>query len=474
MDNRPLYVDLDGTFIKSDMLLESFIEALKQNPLILFLCFVWILKGKAYLKQKLAFYQREAVDLVPLNPEFGEFLKTQEGKREIILATASNEEIATKFVDAYPIFDRHISSSLGHNLKGPNKLKAIQSETTDFAYAGNSSEDFELFSHAEEAYLVRPTSKAKRLARSRPVTEVFDATSAGSLKVWLKQLRVHQWLKNFLIFVPLFVSWKFSDPHAVGVTIAAFFCFSLLASATYIVNDLVDLSADRQHQRKRFRPLASASIAIHHGIIVSATMLLLAAATSIFISPWFTCVLAVYLAMTLFYSFKVKRFFGMDVIMLASLYSIRIFAGAVALDVQVSFWLLSFSMFIFLSLALVKRCAELKALEMDDKDHVSGRDYNYSDYPVFLSFGASSATLSILMFCFYINSKALTNQYQEPTLLWLVIPVLGYWLLRMWVKTQRGEMDDDPIVFSLKDRGSQVSIGLMGLIAAMAQFQWQF
>lgn len=471
MENTPLYVDLDGTFIKSDMLLESLVEALKANPLVLFLCVIWLLKGRAHLKNRLARYLASDVQTIPLNTEFYEFLLSQQGKREIILATASHESIAEQFVEKYSLFSRHLSSNATHNLKGRNKLSAIQAESEHYAYAGNSCEDFVIFESAAESFLVNPTKKARALIKKSPVDRTFDSQAAG-LKVWLKQLRVHQWLKNFLIFVPLFVSWKFVELPSVIQTCVAFISFSLLASATYIVNDLVDLPSDRQHKRKRFRPLAAASISIAHGVLASVIMLVVAAVLSLMISPAFSLILLAYLVMTLFYSFKLKTFFGMDVIMLASLYSIRIFAGATALNVQISFWLLSFSMFIFLSLALVKRCAELKALELEDREYIKGRDYNYSDYPVFLSFGASSATLSILMFCFYINNNALTNQYQEPSLLWLEIPVLGYWLLRMWVKTQRGEMHDDPIVFSIKDRGSVVAIGIMTIIAAAAQITW--
>ncbi|MBD1390575.1 UbiA family prenyltransferase [Neiella sp. HB171785] len=468
MDKVPLYVDLDGTFIKSDMLLESFWEALKVNPLVLFLAFLWLLKGKSHLKHQLSQYSQPDVGLIPLNPEFHDFLQAESGSRELVLATASNESIAELFVQRYPLFSRHLSSSADRNLKGKNKLAAIKQEQPNFAYAGNSSEDFELFAEAQESYLVNPTSSARKLASGTTFNGRFDEQRA-SLLVWLKQLRVHQWLKNVLIFVPLFVSWHLTTIDALWATVGAFLSFSLLASSTYIFNDLVDLPADRQHQRKRNRPLASCAISITQGIMVAAVLLVVSLVLSWLVSPAFTGVLLLYLIMTLAYSFKLKRFFGIDVIMLASLYSIRIFAGAVAIGAVVSFWLLSFSMFVFLSLALVKRCAELKALELENKDAVSGRDYNYSDYPVFLGFGTSSATLSILMFSFYANNNVLTNQYQEPELLWLAIPMLGYWLLRMWVKTHRGEMHDDPIVFSIKDRGSVISVMATCVVVLAAQ-----
>ena len=203
--------------------------------------------------------------------------------------------------------------------------------------------------------------------------------------------------------------------------------------------------------------------------IVAAILFFFAFGLTSVLDGLFVFVLAGYLILTLIYSFKIKQYIGLDVITLATLYTVRIFAGAVILDVPVSFWLFAFSMFVFLSLALIKRCAELKSFEEQNKTHAIGRDYNVLDYSVLMNLGTSSAMLSVLMFCFYVNSNVLTNQYQQPTLLWLIVPALCYWLMRMWIKMHRGEMHDDPIVFSLKDKGSLITIGFIGLIALLAQ-----
>lgn len=465
----PLYVDLDGTFTRTDLLHESFIVAVKANPVNLFRCFFWLLRGRAYLKYRLARCTTISPASLPLNPEFYAFLVEQkQNGREIILATASNEQFAESICKHFEVFSRYLASTEKINLKGTAKLEAIKAESAHFSYAGNSTEDFVLFDQAEECYLVNPTRNAKALAKSKPALQIFDQRRSG-LSVWLKQVRVHQWLKNFLIFVPLFVTGRYSNFEFLSLSVTGFFSFSLLASATYILNDLFDLEADRNHPRKRNRPLACGEISIVSAVMLTGLLFAVSLVLAVLVGKLFVYALFVYLVVTLLYSLKIKEYIGMDVITLASLFTIRIIAGAAILGVPVSFWLLSFSMFIFLSLALVKRCAELKALEMNERTKAAGRDYLTSDYIVLTSIGAASSMLSILMYCFYMNSSVLTNQYQEPTWLWLNVPALSYWLIRMWIKTNRGEMHDDPIVFSLKDNGSRVSIGFILSMTILAQ-----
>jgi 4-hydroxybenzoate polyprenyltransferase len=466
-----LYVDLDGTFIKSDMLLESCLAAIKEKPYLIFMLLVWLTKGRSYLKAKLAEHSSFNVTTIPLNRQTSAFITDQKGKgRRIILATASNEDIAQKFVDAYPIFDGFLASTPIHNLKGACKLEEILKVSADFSYMGNSSEDFVLFEKAQESYLVNPTKAAVKLNNGDfVIKKVLDYDpSLPKFKVWFKQLRIHQWIKNVLIFVPILISNQFTDLALLTSTIIGFICFGMLASSTYILNDLVDLESDREHPRKCKRPLACCELSILDGTYVASILFVVAMLGALAISIDFFLVLLMYLVLTVSYSLKLKRYFAMDVIALASLYTIRIFAGAAILGVTVSFWLLSFSMFIFLSLALVKRCAELVALQSTEKENVSGRDYNVGDLTVFTSFGVTASMLAILMYCFYMNSDILSNQYQEPELLWLSLPAFGYWLMRMWVKTIRGEMHDDPIVYSLRDKGSLVSISIMLAVTILA------
>lgn len=472
MDNVrhfPLFVDLDGTYTKTDLLLESFLIAFKHNPLVLLSCIIWLIKGKENLKYKLSELAEVDVNTLPLNQEFLSYLKEEKRNgRKIYLATASTEKFAKKIVANSAIFDSYISSCDKINLKGKNKLKRIREISEEFSYAGNDSVDFEIFKVANESLLVNPSSSAIRKARKFSIDRVFDLKK-NNVKVWLKQLRVHQWMKNLLIFVPLLVSGSFVDLNNIVEVLYAFLAFSFLASATYILNDLLDLESDRGHARKKNRPLASGAISIENGIVVGGIFFLLSTLISIFLGTEFLLVLASYLCLTLFYSFKVKQYVGMDVVCLAVLYTVRIFAGAAAIDVIVSFWLFAFSIFIFLSLALVKRCSEIQSMETDGKERAKGRDYTVEDYAVLISFGSSSAMLAVLMFCFYINNNVLTNQYQQPDVLWLIVPALCYWLMRMWIKTHRGEMHDDPIIYSLRDKGSLVTISFCGLIAIIAQ-----
>lgn len=466
--STPLFVDLDGTFIKSDMLFESLFSAIKSSPWVIFFILPWLCKGRAFLKMRLSDLSQQDVLTLPKNPDTYQFLTQQKAAgRRIILATASNEHIAQAFVSAYPIFDDYIASNANENLKGRHKLQKIQAMNPEFSYMGNSIEDYALFEHATESYLVAPTRAAKR--KTFTFTNMFDQQNKSTLSLLLKELRVYQWVKNLLIFVPLFVSNAYTNMSLVMECVVGFFAFSLLASATYVLNDLVDLDADRVHQRKKNRPLASGDLSIFNAVLAAIILLFISALLALSTSVEFSIVLLVYLALTLSYSLKLKRYFAMDVIALASLYTIRIFAGAAIMGIAISFWLLSFSMFVFLSLALIKRCAELVTLKNKSKKQVSGRDYGVEDLSILSSFGTSSSLLAVLMYCFYINNDSLTSAFQEPDILWLSIPALGYWLMRMWVKTIRGEMHDDPIVFSLMDRGSIVAIGFIGLVTLTAQ-----
>jgi hypothetical protein len=294
--STPLYVDLDGTFIKSDMLLESLFSA--------------------------------------INPDTYQFLAQQKADgRRIILATASNERIAKAFVSAYPIFDDYIASNASENLKGRHKLHKIQAMTPEFSYMGNSIEDYVLFEHATESYLVAPTRAAKR----KTFTKMLDQQEQSTILLLLKELLVYQWVKNLLILVPLFVGNAYTNMSLVLACVVGFFAFSLLASATYVLNDLVDLDEDRGHQRKKYRPIASGDLSIIDGVLTAVALLFISAALALSISVEFSMVLLVYLALTLSYSLKLKHYFAMDVITLASLYTIRIFAGAAIMSIAISF-----------------------------------------------------------------------------------------------------------------------------------------
>jgi 4-hydroxybenzoate polyprenyltransferase len=280
---------------------------------------------------------------------------------------------------------------------------------------------------------------------------------------------LHQWVKNLLLWVPLFTAFVFTDPRILQLAAQAFLAFSLVASATYISNDLWDLAADRQHARKRRRPFASGLLPIHHGVAVACGLLVLGLAMGAAVSGSFLAMLVGYVVLTTAYSWSLKRYVVLDVLMLAVLYTWRVIAGAVATGLAVSTWLLAFSVFLFFSLALVKRCAELVSLTQSDQAHSHGRDYRTQDLVVLWPMGVGAGLCSVVVFGLFAGSPETASCYADPRLLWVVAIGLMYWLTRLWVKTARGEMHDDPIVFAFKDRGSRVTVAIMVLLTGAAR-----
>lgn len=288
---------------------------------------------------------------------------------------------------------------------------------------------------------------------------------------WRRLLRLHQWMKNFLIFVPLVVSQSILDRRSLILSIAAFAHFSAVASATYIINDLVDLAADRLHPRKRNRPIASGRISALLGIVLAPAILVTTLATSVVLMPSeFTALLVLYVLVTFAYSAWLKQIVLVDVVALASLYTLRIIAGAAALRIAPSFWLLAFSMFIFLSLALIKRFTELLEADRAGKLWIAGRGYRSSDLRLLMSLGTSSGYTAVLVLALYINSTEVTKLYGRHEFLWLLCPVLLYWIARMWMQAERANMHDDPLVFAAKDRVTYAlaAVSSLAILAAAA------
>jgi 4-hydroxybenzoate polyprenyltransferase len=467
----PLVVDLDGTLIKSDLLVEGFFALLHINFLYLFLAPFWLLKGKAHFKEQI--FSRVAIDpqLLPYHASFLAFLRQQaQSGRQLVLATASNERAAQRVAKHLGIFNSVLASTGSVNLSGKKKLKAMVEACGEnrFDYAGNARVDLQIWPHARNAILVNPglgvEAAARRVGR---VQEVFHEGQRGIAPL-LKAMRPHQWLKNVLIFVPLLTAHVWLDPAAVWRSLLAFIAFSLCASSAYIVNDLLDLPSDRAHPRKRRRPLASGDLPPLHGALAAIVLLAAGLSVALLVSPLFTLITVGYLTITLAYSLQLKRYVLMDVIVLAGLYTVRVIAGTAAIAVGPSFWLLSFSMFVFLSLALVKRCAEINTLLKAKRTEATGRDYRVSDLHYLHSMGTASGYLSVLVLALYINSPEMRAQYSNPYYLWLLCPMVLYWISRIWLKTGRDEMHDDPLVFTMKDRGSLFVIAGMILVTLLA------
>jgi len=467
----PLFVDLDGTLIKADMLVESTFALLKKNPMYIFFLIRWLFKGKSYLKEQIA--SRVDIDpsLLPYNDTFLKYLQIESAsKREIILATATNEKIAHKISEHINIFTHVIASDSDTNLSGKNKLSKIYNYTknNNFAYAGNSKKDMPIWESSSEIIVVNPEAGVENQANklNKP-TQIIKETQP-SIKTYLKAIRIHQWAKNSLLFLPLLAAQKVDDITLLIDISVAFISFGLCASSVYLLNDMLDLPSDRQHTTKKNRPLAAGTVNSIIAVQLIPLLLLSSLVLALTLPPIFVLILIGYYITTLAYSFFLKKQVIVDVLLLASLYTIRVIAGSAATDIPLSFWLLAFSMFIFLSLALVKRSAELVTMREENKVKSNGRGYVLSDLEYLHSMGTSSGFLSVLVIALYINSDKVLTFYSQPQILWLLCPLLLYWISRVWLKTGRGEMNEDPVVFAFKDWQSQIIAVLAACILVIA------
>ena len=471
-ERPPLVVDLDGTLTPSDTLIESAISLVKQHPLDCLRFPLWLLQGRAALKAAIASRVNFSVESLPIRPELLDYLTVQKSAgRRLILATAAHQDIAHAVAQKIGLFDEVLASDIHRNLKGPHKLKAIQDRVgNSFAYAGDSRADLPIWKASSAAILVNVSPRTKhRVVGLVPIEREFQFPKP-TLKTWAQALRIHQWIKNLLVFVPLLTAFSFLDASKLINAVVAFFAFSLAASATYVINDVWDLENDRAHPRKCKRPFASAALSIPAGLMVASASLLTAFILAMNVTSGFTLLLLSYLVLTSAYSWLLKQYVLIDVLTLSLLYTLRILAGAVAIDVTTSPWLLAFSVFIFLSLALVKRCSELISLQQAGMTATRGRDYRVSDQQVLTPLGVASALGAVVVFGLYISSPEVQVHYASPLLLWLAALGMTYWLARLWIKTQRGEMHDDPLVFALRDRGSRIAVIAMIAVVLAAHY----
>lgn len=452
----PLCVDLDGTLVRTDTLVESFFLLIKKNPFYVFMCVLWLLRGKAALKSEIAKRITMNAASLPYNECLLAMLHDEHNNgRDLWLCTAANEKIAQSVSDHLGIFSKVIASNDTKNVSSSVKADEILSHTDSFDYVGNSSDDIKVWNKAAGAIVVDlPEKLLSRI--SIPILNAIDSDK-NIIKSWLKEIRIHQWSKNLLIFIPLLAAHEISKSELLLDSMLAFLAFGFCASSVYLLNDLVDLEADREHKTKRSRPLASGVIPLVHGIIAAIIFFIIAISITLFL-PWqFAISLSAYYIITLAYSFSLKSKVVVDVATLAVLYSMRLVAGATATGIMLSNWLISFSMFIFFSLAIVKRVVELKAAESVGK--IKGRGYYPTDMPLLLASGISAGYISILVFVLYIDSSSSLQNYSNPGILYLIAPILFIWLTRVWLLTWRSEMHDDPVAFAIKDRASQ----LMGI-----------
>jgi len=461
----PLCVDLDGTVIRTDLVWESLVRLLRRNPLYLAALPFWWLRGRAWLKRRIA--ERTGVDVagLPCNQSFLEFLRGERRQgRQVCLVTASDERLAGAVAAHLGLFTEVLASDGRTNLRGRAKAARLVERFGEggFDYAGNSSVDLPVWSRARQALVVNAfPGLAARVAKVATVSRVFDPPDSRC-KAVVRALRPHQWVKNLILFVPLITSHQITRPVLVLKALWAFAAFCLCASGVYVTNDLLDLDADRRHPDKCSRPFAAGSLPIPAGL--AAFPLLLGAGLFLGwrLAPSFAAVLGTYLVLTASYSWRLKQVVLLDVFCLAALYTIRLIGGHESTGVEYSFWLLVFSMFIFLSLALVKRFVELDALRRQNKPALQGRGYAAGDAEPVAALGLTTGCLAVLVLALYVNSEKVIVLYRRPMLLLLVCPLLLYWISRVWMIAYRGQMHGDPIVFALRDRPSYV-VGLLTL-----------
>jgi 4-hydroxybenzoate polyprenyltransferase/phosphoserine phosphatase len=461
MKNKPIIIDLDGTIVHTDMLHENIFSLLAAKPLEILKIPYYLFKGKAYLKKKLALESQLDVTNLPYNYELLDWIKDQKNKgSNVVLCTGSDIIDAKKISDFLGIFDDVIASDGKLNLVGKNKANILveQYGSKNFHYAGNSRKDIHIWKESDHAIVIN--SSKKLLNTVKKICKVTFTIPKRKIhpKIIIKAMRVHQWLKNLLLFAPFIAAHQINNFESwVSVTIG-FVSFSLCASAIYLLNDLTDLSNDRSHPRKKERPFASGKLPFYYGVLLIPLLLVSSFAIAIiFSNSEFTIWLFLYLLLTTLYTFIIKPIVFLDVIVLAMLFTIRIIAGSATLLLPLSPWILAFSIFLFVSLAIIKRYAELEIQIIKNISQIKGRGYYTSDASLIQSIGLASGFCSILVFVLYLNSPEVMALYNSPEIIWLCIPILIYWQSWMWLSAHRGEMHDDPIIFAIKDKHSLMS-----------------
>ncbi len=455
-----LIVDLDGTLLRSDMLFESFWSAFGRDWRSPFLSMAALTGGRASLKRHLAEASAVEAATLPYDPKVIAFVQAwRESGGKTALVTASDRKFAEAIASHLDIFDEVHGSDGKLNLKGDRKGQFLEERfgTKGFAYMGDAKADLPVWRRAAKAFTVNAPAALRREAEQACESVEHLVTDTKSVTPYLKAVRPHQWLKNVLVFLPMLAAHQL-DATTFFLSLLAFVSFSLVASSVYVLNDLLDLAADRAHPRKKNRPFAAGSIPIAYGTWMAGGLLILGGLLAISISPAFLLIMLAYYLLTTAYSLHLKRQIVIDICVLAGLYTARIIAGAVATGIPLSVWLLAFAVFFFLSLAAVKRQAELIDSAERGNLKASGRGYHVDDLPIISMISICSGYVSVLVMTLYVNSPAVVELYAHPEALWGVSAVLLYWITRTVMVAHRGHMHDDPVVYAAKDRISQMCL----------------
>jgi 4-hydroxybenzoate polyprenyltransferase len=459
----PLCVELDGTLTPVNILHESLLSLVRKAPWALLFLPAWVRGGRAYMKCKLTALANLDAGQLPYNSILIEWLASERAAgRRLILVTSAESGVANNIAARMGLFDEVLSSKEDRNLS-PETVPSVLIERfgeRGFDYVGSGKTRKETWAAARKAIVVGEVSRIERAGRITRLERGFPAPDSGLL-VWLRAIRAHQWAKNTLVFLPALLAHEILKPPILTHAAIAFLAFSLCASSIYLINDLLDLPADREHSRKRTRAFASGRLSARSGLLASLLLLCAAGCLALLAGTQFALVLLGYYVLTWAYSLRLKSIALVDVVTLAGLYTIRIIAGSAATGVPSSFWLLAFSVFMFLSLAIVKRYAEIGETRDTGATAIHGRSYAPRDLPILMSFGVASGYCAVVVIALYLNSSESMILYRHAKPLWLICPLLLYWISHIWLLTARGQMDADPVVFALCDR---VSLGVLAVL----------
>ncbi|MBH07025.1 MAG: hypothetical protein CMJ20_11965 [Phycisphaeraceae bacterium] len=483
----PLCIDLDGTLIKSDLLWESILLAIRRRPLDVFRWPLWLLHGRARFKREISKQGTPSPEMLPYQSEVVAYARNQ-GRcgRKLVLASGSEYKLVKSVADHLGIFDHVIASDGKTNCIKHSKVNAIRRLLDDepFEYIGNSTQDLPVWEAAQDASAVTSNQRLlHRLKMMKTPVRLFKSDQ-NQLTAVIGSLRLKQWAKNLLLIVPMFVSNRIPSAGKnidsaellsdLGRLMIAFVTFGLCASSVYVLNDLLDIDADRKHPKKRLRPIAAGQLKLSTAIYMSGILFALGIVGAVTLmgntGMEYALMLVAYVALSSAYSLFLKRKLVIDVIVLAGLYAHRILAGGVAVEVFPSSWLLGFAMFFFLSLAFVKRYDELALFGTNNEGMLTGRGYRAADLDLIRTVGATSGYLAVLVFCLYIKSPEVEQVYDTPVILWAICPVLLYWITRMWFFAERRAIHDDPLLFAITDRVSYLTGIIIVTIVLLARW----
>ena len=468
---KPLCVDLDGTLVKSDTLIDSLLVLARTHPLLLLRLPAQVLRGKAAFKAFVT--ENVALDVthLPYNRNLLQFLQKEHARgREIYLATGADGRLAHRIADHLGVFSEVLASDGTHNLTGIRKLASLRDRfgSGAFVYIGNDTPDLPVMAGAAESMVANPSRRLRMKLRAQGITPSYAFEERSEpLRSLVKALRPHQWAKNLLILLPPLLAHNHSI-HLLMASLLAFFCLCCAASGTYMVNDLLDIETDRRNPKKRLRPFAAGDLAPATGLVAIVLLIGIGFGAAQFLPAAFSFWLLLYLGSTLLYSLYLKRIALVDVLVLSGLYTLRLLAGGAAARTPISHWLAGFAIFLFLSLAIVKRFAELENLRLAGAQLKNGRGYLMTDIEQIRAFGTASAFAAVVVFANYISSRDITALYNYPQRLWLIVPFMILWLCRVWLLASRGELDEDAVAFALTDPASLVMGVVVAFIVVMA------